>query len=425
MHENITFPRMGMIRQKLVNRPVRDVAEEVKKELAAINIAAHIKPRERIGITAGSRGIRNINIILKAVITHLKALGAEVFIFPAMGSHGGANAQGQKDLLAHYGITEESMGVPILSSMEVREIGRTPEGLSVFADSYACQADQIIVINRLKPHTKFKGPLESGLCKMMTIGLGKHKGAEYYHKYALKYGFPEVIEAVATVVLAKLPVLCGIAIIEDGYDQTSIIRAVRPEELIEREKELLTTAKDYLPKLPFPEIDVLIVDQIGKDISGAGMDYNIIGRNRDIMNRWHSAQKIKRIFVRDLTPETEGNGLGIGMADYTTERLVKKLDLSVMYTNALTASGPEGAMIPIYFPNDKRALQACLGTIGPVNPEEAKIIWIKDTLSLEEVMVSESLFRMTENRMDLEVKGVLMEIVFDDRDNLISPFFTH
>ena len=422
MFEQVAFPQMGLIHQELVNKPIIEIEAKVEEEMNSLNLVSRVKPGERVGITAGSRGIRNIDRIMKTVIDHLQALGAEPFVFPAMGSHGGANAQGQCGLLAHYGITEEKMGVPILASMEVQEIGRTKQGLSVYADSYACGADHIFVINRLKPHTKFKGELESGVCKMMTIGLGKHKGAQYYHKYALKFGFPEVIEAVASVVLERMSVLGGLAIIEDGYDQTSILKALPPKRIIAEEKELLKVAKDYLPKLPFSEIDVLIVDEIGKDISGAGMDYNVVGRNRDIMNRWFSSQQIKRVFVRDLTANTEGNGLGIGMADYTTERLVKKLDLQTMYTNALTASGPESASIPIYFPNDKQALQASLGTIGPVATSEVKVIWIKNTLSLEHVLVSESLYRQVGERPELSIEGPLQEIAYDQEDYLISPF---
>ncbi|HBR29656.1 MAG TPA: [Fe-S]-binding protein, partial [Firmicutes bacterium] len=391
MADRVKFPPMGMIHQSLVDRPLADPAAETRKELATLNLAAKIKPGDRVGITGGSRGIRNISLITKEIVSFFKTLGAEPFIFPAMGSHGGAVAEGQIEMLEHYGITEELMGASVLSSMEVEEIGKTKEGLIVYVDSYACRADHIFVVNRIKPHTKFKGHLESGLCKMMTIGLGKQKGADYYHMQALKYGFSEVIEAVATVVLEKMPVLGGLAIIEDGFDQTSILRAIEPDKIIEEERGLLDIAKEYLPKLPFSELDVLIVDQIGKDISGAGMDYNIIGRNRDIMDRWYSTQKIKRIFVRDLTKNTSGNGLGIGMADFTTERLIKKLDLEAMYMNALTASGPENAMLPIYFDSDRKALESCLTTIGPISPAEARIVWIKDTLSLEEVLVSESL----------------------------------
>jgi hypothetical protein len=362
-----------------------------------------------------------MDLILKEVLSALRALGAEPLLFPAMGSHGGATAEGQINLLKGYGVTEESMEVPIRATMETNEIGKTPQGVSVYADGIACQADHIVVINRIKPHTKFKGPLESGLCKMMTIGMGKHRGAEYYHQQALKHGFPEVIEAVARVVMEKLPILFGLAIVEDGYDQTAVIRAIPTGKIVQTEKELLETAKVYLPQLPFPEIDILIVDRLGKEISGAGMDFNVIGRNRDLMNCWHSQQKIKRIFVRDLSEHANGNGLGIGMADFTTERFVRKLDLNVMYINAITASGPENAMIPIHFANDKLALQACLSTIGPIPETGVRLVWIRDTLSLERVILSESLCREAAPLDHVIVAGPLTDIAWDSADNLISP----
>ncbi len=422
MSDKTCFPQVGIIHQTLVNRPIVDLTNTINDQLATLNLSSKLEQGDRIGITAGSRGISNIDLIIKEIVLFLKRLGAEPFIFPAMGSHGGAVAEGQTELLAHYGITEESMGAPIISSMEVVEIGKSREGLSVYVDRHACEADHILVVNRIKPHTKFKGPLESGLCKMLTVGLGKQEGADYYHMYALKYGFSEVIEAVATVVLKKMSILGGLAIIEDGHDQTSIIRAVLPEQLIEEERGLLLVAKEYLPRLPFSDIDVLIVDQIGKDISGSGMDYNVIGRNRDIMDRWHSTQKIKRIFVRDLSKNTGGNGLGIGMADFTTEKVIRKLDLEMMYTNALTASGPENAMIPMYFSSDRKALEASLRTIGLISAEDMRIVWIKDTLSLEKVVVSKSLYNEAKERDDLECEGSLRGIAFDSLGNLQSLF---
>jgi hypothetical protein len=415
------FPKIAMARQKMTSLPIRDVAAAVQKEIGGLDLAGRIRPGERVAVTAGSRGIQNIDLILKEVVSALKTLGAEPFLFPAMGSHGGATAEGQTKLLAGYGITGETMGVSILATMETNEIGKTPQGVTVYADRTACQADHVVVVNRVKPHTKFKGPLESGLCKMMTIGMGKHKGAEYYHQQALKYGFPEIIEAVARVVMEKLPVLFGLAIVEDGYDQTAVIRAIPPEKIVETEKGLLETAKAYLPRLPFLEIDVLIIDRLGKEISGAGMDFNVIGRNRDLMNRWHSQQKIKRIFVRDLSEHSHGNGLGIGMADFTTERFVRKLDLNAMYINAMTASGPENAMLPIHFANDKLALQACLSTIGPIPETGVRLVWIRDTLSLERVILSESLCREAGPLDHVAVDGPLLDIPWDSADNLISP----
>jgi len=410
MHRReLDFPRIGMIQQKLIDRPIKNIPIEVKKEIDDLYISKKIKKGDTVAITAGSRGIRNIDKIIRQVVLYLKSLGAKPFIFPAMGSHGGATKGGQIE-------------APIKATMEVKEIGKTKNGVSVFVDSFALQADHIVIINRIKPHTKWKGCLESGLCKMMAIGIGKHKGAQYYHRLALKYGFPELLEQVANIVLKKLPILFALAIIEDGFEQTSIIKALSPKELIEKEKMLLDKAKEYLPKLPFNEIDILIIDRIGKEISGSGMDYNVIGRNRDIMNKWYSSQKIKRIFVRDLTKYSKGNGLGIGMADFTTKRLVDKLNLKSMYINALTASGPENSSIPMYFFSDKEALEACLNTIGPISSKDVRLIWIRDTLSMKEVIVSESLFMKSIKLKDILIIKGLKEFKFNNNNNLISPF---
>jgi hypothetical protein len=413
------FPKIFMIEQKLTSNPIQDLRKSFRRQLNDLDIFSRIGRNSRIGITAGSRGIRNIDSIFKELVSFLCENGAQPFLFPAMGSHGGANADGQAAILRQYGISEEAMGIPILSSMETVCIGKTVKGLDVVADLNACKADYIIVINRIKPHTKFKGDLESGLCKMMTIGMGKHKGAKYYHSHAIKYGFAELIESVATIVMQKLPILFGVGIVEDAYEQTSIIEVIPPDRIIQAEKILLRQAKEYLPKLPFKDIDVLIIDKIGKEISGAGMDFNVIGRNRDVMNRWNTEQKIKRLFVRDLTDHSKGNGLGIGMADFTTDRLVNKLDPKVMYINALTASGPQNAAIPMHFPTDKMALEACLTTIGPISKEEVKLVWIRDTLSLQKIIISEYLTKMIPQ--SVSIVGGKNEIQFDLDDNLISP----
>jgi len=413
---------LGLIHQKLINKPILDLTSIIKGELDLLNLNKVIKPKDTIAITVGSRGINNLDKIIKEVIQYFKFLKAKPFIFPAMGSHGGATVRGQLKILQDYGVNEESMGVPIIATMEVEELTKTRDGLSVYVDKSTLRADHIVVVNRIKPHTKWKGPIESGLCKMMAIGMGKHKGAQYYHKFALKYGFSELIESVASKVIEKLPILFGLAIVEDGYDQTSIIKALIPDNLIKSEKILLEIAKDYLPRISFNDIDILIVDEIGKEISGGGMDFNVIGRNRDIMNRWYSAQKIKRIFVRDITENSRGNGLGIGMADFTTDRLVEKLDLEKMYINALTASGPESAAIPIHFSNDKEAIMACLNTIGPINPSELKVVWIKNTLSLENVYVSKALYTEAKKRSELDLIEDPKPIAFNKKNNLLSPF---
>jgi len=414
--------QIGLIHQELANKPILDLSSKINEELDSLNLETKINSGDRVAITAGSRGINNIDKIVKILIKYIKSLNADPFIFPAMGSHGGATAEGQIKILQDYGISEESMDAPIMATMEVKEITKTKEGLSIYIDKIALEADHIIVVNRIKPHTKWKGSIESGLCKMMAIGMGKHVGAQYYHKYALQYGFPELLEIVAQNVIEKLPILFGLAIVEDGYDQTSIIEAIEPNNIIEMEKILLLIAKENLPKIPFKDIDILIIDEIGKEISGGGMDFNVIGRNRDIMNRWHSEQKVKRLFVRDITENSMGNGLGIGMADFTTEKLVKKLDLRKMYINALTSSGPENAAIPMHFPDDKGAIEACLNTIGPVDISKLKLAWVKNTLSLEKICVSEALYHEAKKRNNLSIVDELNSITFDKHNNLVSPF---
>ena len=303
------LPRMYRLRQTFDRTWAKDIPEAVSAELTKLSLKESVRPWDRVAITAGSRGISNIALVLKVIVEHLNLLGAKPFIFPAMGSHGGATAEGQVSLLKHYQITENLIGSPILSSMEVTEIGKTKEGLPVYIDKHAFQADHIIVVNRIKPHTKFKGPIESGLMKMISLGMGKQKGADLYHKAAIQHTFPKIIVDGARVVLEKTPILFGLGIIENGYDETAKIAGLRPEEIETKERELLTLAKQMMPKLPFNEIDLLIVDEMGKDISGVGIDPNITGRNRDIMGTFPHPTHVKRLFVRDLTTRSNGNAL--------------------------------------------------------------------------------------------------------------------
>ena len=415
------LPRMVKTRQKLVSCPIIDIEEALTKELDKLNLGKNLKAGDTVALTGGSRGITNIDRVLRYTIDYLTRLGAKPFIVPAMGSHGGATAEGQVQILAQLGITEETMGAPIKATMEVHEIGNTEgEGTMVFMDRYAWEADFILPVNRIKPHTKFKGDLESGLCKMMNIGLGKYDGAQYYHHCALAFGFPEILESVSRVILREKKVLCGLAIVEDGYDQTAILEAIPADDIICREKELLAISKKYIPRLPFNDIDFLIVDWMGKEISGAGMDSNVTGRNRDIMKKWHSDQKIKRLFIRDLTPASLGNGIGIGTADFTTERLVKGLDLKKTLINGLSTCYPEVIMIPPYFKTDKEALEACMNTIGLYDPKGLKIIWIRDTAHLGTICLSQSLADQASKRDDLKVEDATFSFELSSDENLVS-----
>ncbi|MFZ5946216.1 MAG: lactate racemase domain-containing protein [Bacillota bacterium] len=414
------FPQMIKIKQRLSDEKVHDIPARVESELKRIGISDNIKEGNSVAITVGSRGVRNIDLITKEVVKYLKSCGGLPFIVPAMGSHGGASAQGQIDVLAHYGVTEEYTGAPIKSSMEVIEIGETVDGIKVFLDKYASEADHIIAMNRIKPHTDFYGEIESGLHKIMTIGLGKHKGAQYYHQAAVEYGLERIIYTVGQTVLNNAPVLCGIGIVENGYDETAEIKAIKPKDFATEEKALLIKAKQLIARLPFDYVDILIVDEIGKDISGTGMDTNVIGRMMaPLLSTEPELPKIKRIIVSDLTKDTEGNALGIGLADFCNKRIVEKINKHVMYTNGLTGLAPEKVRIPMDFSTDREMLAAALETIGLVKPEQARVMHIKSTLHLEHLEVSTIFADEIKKRKDLTIIREAEPIKFDKNDNLV------
>ena len=410
---------MIRLRQVFDRTRVADIPGTVRAELKKLALEQRIRPGQRIALTGGSRGVAHIALILKTVADYVKSLRAKPFIFPAMGSHGGATAEGQSAVLAHYQVTEAFTGAPILSSMDAVEISRTQDGVPVFIDKNAFDADGIIVINRIKPHTKFKAPIESGLMKMMAIGMGKHRGAEYYHKAAIQYTFPRIIIDAGREVLKKAPILCGLGLVENGYDQTAVIAALRPDELEEREKELLVLAKRMMPHLPFNEIDLLIIDEMGKDISGTGIDPNITGRNRDILGVFPHPVNAKRLFVRDITPSSDGNANGIGFADVTTKRLVDKIDRLSTYMNCITGISLEKAAIPMHFETDRECIQVALGSVGLTPPERSRVVRINNTLQLDEVEVSEVYQEEITNRSDLEILESPRPMSFDVEGNLI------
>lgn len=416
----MNFPRMIKVKQKLRDEVVINIPETVGLELRRIGVQGKIKQGDTVSVTVGSRGINNINVIIKSIIDSLKEYGARPFIVPAMGSHGGATAQGQMEVLAHYGITEEFVGAPIKATMEVVEIGTTEDGVKVYIDKFAYKADHILVVNRIKPHTDFYGEIESGLHKIMAIGLGKHQGAEYYHQAAVRFGLERIIYTVGQVVLKAAPILCGVGIIENGYDETAEIRAVKPEEIESEEKALLKKAKQFIAELPFDDVDILVVDAIGKNISGTGMDTNVIGRFYTPLYASEPVRpRIKRILVSDLTKESEGNALGVGIADFCNDRIIEKMDRRVTYTNALTGLGPEKARLPISFPTDREMLEVALKTIGLVPPEEAKVIHIRTTLHLEYIEISTAYEEETKKREDLEIVRGPEEIRFDTKGNFV------
>jgi hypothetical protein len=418
------LPKVALVEQSFDPQKIDDIPATVAKELAGLHLENRLGQGDTVAITGGSRGIANIARITKAVVDELKRLGAQPLIFPSMGSHGGATADGQVKVLENYGITESTMGCPIKSSMEVVWLGDAADGYPINVDAHAMEADHIVVVNRIKPHNKFDGPIESGLMKMMAIGMGKQKGAEYYHKAAVRLTFQKIIETVGLEVTQRCPILFGLGIVENGYYETCMIKAIAPRDIPKVEKALLAIAKERMARLPFADIDILVVDRIGKEISGTGMDVNVTGRNRDILGDYTMNPRIKRIFVRDLTDETEGNAVGIGFADFTTARVVENIDFKKTYMNCLTGISPEKGAIPMYFEQDRDALQACFMTIGDIPPEEGRLVHIKDTLHLSKLSVSEAFEREINDHPRLKRMEEFHEMKLDADGNLISPFET-
>lgn len=415
------FPQMFRLQQNFEAPRVEDVEAEVHKQLATLNLGERLQPGQTVAITAGSRGIANIARIIKATVAHFRELGAEPFIVPAMGSHGGGTAEGQRAILEGYGITPDYVGAEIRSSMETVIVAHTPHGVPVHFDKHAYEADHVLVCGRIKPHTGFVGEIESGLHKMMLIGLGKHEGAKIYHRAIMDFSFLEIIRAVAEQVLERCNVIAGLGIVENAYDETGLIAAVAPQDFFEREKELLVIAKKWMPRLPFEKADLLIVDQIGKDISGSGMDTNVVGRKyNDHSATERDSVAVKRIFIRGLTEATHGNACGLGMAEFTNQRTIDSVDLEITRINTITGGHPTGAMLPIARATDRLVLEDALGTIGLTPPEKARIIHISDTLHLKEVLVSAVYEDQFANRGDLEILDGPKEMSFDSDGNLLS-----
>jgi len=393
------------------------VDERVEDELESLGLDKAVTQNDRIAITAGSRGITDIVTILRTSVDYLKGLGAKPFLVASMGSHGGATASGQRAVLSSLGITQESMGCPIRATTDVQTVGKTSSGFPVHVNRCAAEADGIVVVNRVKPHTAFSGNVGSGILKMISVGLGNHEGARLVHRLAFQHGFEKVIIEVALVSLSKLPILGGIGIVENRLNDTAIIRGTKPKSFLEEDKNLLQSAIDFLPSLPTDEIDILIVNEIGKNISGSGMDTHIIGRSRVLGQSEPIRPNIKRIYVRDLTSESHGNAIGIGLADFAHERLIKKMDTYSTYLNCLTATGPEKACIPPYFDKDKTVLKLCLESIGNPDPKTVRLLWIKNTSEMEQLYVSEALLQEIETDTDLAVVSAPSDMAFRSDGN--------
>ena len=415
--KDVPLPRMIKISQQFSSEELADVPSVLRAELVASGQLDRIKPGMRIAIAAGSRGVAQISALVRTTVEEVKKRGGVPFVFPAMGSHGGATAEGQADVLAHFGITEQSIGCPIVSSMEVVEISRLPNGLPVYVDKNAYNSDGIVLINRIKPHTAFRGPNESGLVKMIAIGLGKQKGAETCHSYGFKHMAAHV-PAMAREAIAKAPILFGIGTVENAYDHVAKIVVVGADDLIETDKKLLVEAKAAMPSIGFSPIDVLVIDEIGKDISGDGMDPNITGRYPTPYPT--GGPEVTKMVVLDLTEKTNGNANGVGSADFTTRRLVNKADYKAMYANGITSTVVGPTAIPMTLDSDNEALRAAVKTSNALDFSKVRLVRIKNTLSLGEFMISESLLDEARAMPNVTILSDPFEMKFDAEGNFID-----
>jgi hypothetical protein len=411
------LPRMVKVRQNFPAPEIRDVPATLRDQFGKPGVGNLIKPGMRIAIAVGSRGVAEIPTLARVTAEEIKKRGGRPFIVPAMGSHGGATAEGQKDVLANLGVTEASAGCEILSSMEVVELGRLPVGLPIYMDKRAYEADGIVVINRVKPHTAFQGPNESGVVKMVTIGLGKQKGAESCHAYGFGVA-AEYIPAMAKITLAKTRILFGVATVENAYDRIAKVVAIPAAELIETDKALLVEAKALMARICFDPIDVMIIDRIGKDISGDGADPNIMGRYPTPFAS--GGVRVSKMVILDLTEATHGNANGIGHAEFTTRKLFNKIDFPVTYANCLTSTVAIPGKLPLILDDDREAILFAIKTCNALDLKQARVVRIQDTLRVGEICISESMLAEAARTPEIEVLGSPTEMVFDKAGNLLE-----
>lgn len=416
------LPRMIDVKRVRVSSPPCDYKRNLRLQLKDGGVLGKVRTDARIAIAVGSRGISNLKDIVSIVIDSVRGAGGHPYVVPAMGSHGGGTPEGQALVLSEYGLTPESLGVPFDPRMEVRCLGTSENGVEVFFSQAAFESDGIILINRVKPHTDFHGAIGSGILKMAAIGLGKYRGASTCHAAASRLGHEAVIRGVARVISAQAPVLCGVAIVEDEDHQTADIQVLLPHDMELREEQLLAKARSLMPRLPFDEIDLLVVDFMGKDLSGSGIDTNVIGRSvqgySSLLHNNDGKQQVSRIFVRELTPASNGNAIGIGLADFTTARLVRKINLHSTYTNALTALVPSTVKIPIYFETDREVLTWAMASLALSQAALPKIVRVPNTLSLDKFQASESYANQILKRSELAVTKPAHDIEFDGEGNL-------
>ena len=412
------FPRMIRVKQAFQGPTVEDVPGAVRTALG--RLALPVKAGQSVALTVGSRGVVNVAAIVRATVEHMKALGAFPFIIPAMGSHGGGTSEGQRAVLEHYGVTEVTMGCPVHATMDVVQVGEAL-GLPIWLDRYAADADWIGVINRVKPHTGFTGDIGSGLLKMMTIGTGKHRGAVQAHRANIRLGYERMITGLGAGMLRSGRIAFGLGVVENGYDETALVEAFLPDALEAGERELLRKARAWMAKLPFDAMDLVIVDEIGKEISGTGMDTNVIGRHATWFEQPFTTPRITFILACDTTPNTYGNANGIGLADFTTRRLADKIDWEPTYVNALTACSPGGPKLPAVLDTAQEAIAVALSCLGLDRPEQARVVRIQNTLRLTEVEVSEGFSAELAGRADLTPLGEPADMTFGP-DGMLPSF---
>ncbi len=413
--QDIPIPKMMKVKQYFNNQQIDDLGSVLNQRLNQKGIENQIKPGMEVAVAVGSRGLDRLVETTKVTVDFLKEHGAKPFIVPCMGSHGGATGPGQKAVLEHLGVKEDVVGAEIRSSMEVIKIDELENGLPIYIDKLASEADGIVVINRVKPHTAFRGPVESGIMKMISIGLGKQKGAEACHQLGFKH-MAEHVPAMAKIIIDKMPILFTVATVENAFDKVARLEVLLPEEIEEQEPELQKLAKKSLPKLFFEQIDVLVIDEIGKNISGDGMDPNITGRYPTPYA--YGGPDVSKMVVLDLTEETEGNANGVGTADFTTQKLVDQMNREATYANGLTSTVVGPTHISTAMPDEKTAIQAAIKTCNILDFTKARVVRIKNTLEIGEIEVSENMLEDVEKHESLEKMSNLYNFEFDQEGNL-------
>lgn len=413
--DNIKLPQIMKVSQTFDNTKLDDVEGDLNQKLIDKNIKDKIKPGMKIAITGGSRGISFYKELMKTIVSFVKKCGATPFIVPSMGSHGGGTSEGQENMLKKLGITKESVGCEIISSMDVVEVGRTSKDLPVYIDKNAANADGIILLNRVKLHTSFRGKYESGLIKMMAIGLAKRKGADMTH--FLRYeNMAENLVEVGKIAINNLNIICGVASIENGYNEVADLFVLNKDEILKEEPKILEKSKRLMPRIYLDDIDVLIVNEIGKNISGTGVDTNIVGRFHT--NAASGGPNTVKLGFLDISEKSGGNGNGMGLADFVSKKFFRKIDFESTYINAITSTEPNSVKLPLVLDNDKYVFQGCVKLCGVKNIQDIKLVIINNTKELDEIYMSKSAFENTVDKSKVKKESELFDIPFDEEGNL-------